>query len=144
VSRLAESVTLVKRLLAGETVTMAGAHYTVTQLTTFPRPVQHPYPPLFIAGGSQRVLSLAAREANIVGLLTRSHGGKLDLTDCSAAATLRRIEWIRTAAGARFDALELNTLVLNVTITDHGRRAADDLARRLGVPAEHILDSITF
>ena len=44
----------------------------------------------------------------------------------------------------RFDALELNTLVLNVTITDHRQRAADDLARRLGVPAEHILDSIHF
>ena len=144
VSRLAEAVTLLKRLLAGETVTLAGTYYSVTKLTNFPTPVQHPYPPLFIAGGSQRVLSLAAREADIVGLLTRSHGGTLDLTDCSAAATLRRIEWIRTAAGARFDALELNTLVLHVTITDHRQEAAENLARRLGLPAEHILDSIHF
>jgi probable F420-dependent oxidoreductase len=144
VNRLTESVVLLKRLLAGETVSMTGAYYTVTDLTNFPPSVQQPHPPLFIAGGSKRVLSLAAREANIVGLLTRSQGGNLDLTDCSSTATLRRIEWIREAAGERFASLELNTLVLNVTITDHRQQAADDLAQAFGLPAEHILDSIHF
>jgi len=39
VDRLAESVTLIKRLLEGETVTFAGQHYRVTGHTIHPRPV---------------------------------------------------------------------------------------------------------
>jgi probable F420-dependent oxidoreductase len=144
VSRLAESVSLVKRLLAGETVTMTGDYYSVRELSNFPPPVQRPHPPIFIAGGSRRVLSLAAREADSVGLIARSHGGALDMTDCSSAATLQRIEWLRAAAGERFADLELNTLVLHVAITDHRQQAADELSRTLGIPAEQLLDSIHF
>jgi probable F420-dependent oxidoreductase len=144
VSRLIESVSLLKRLLAGETVTMTGKYYTVTELTNFPPVVQQPHPPLFIAGGSKRVLSLAGREADIVGLIMPSRGGSLDFADCSAVATLQRIDWVRDAAGERFANLELNTLIFNVTITDHRQQVADALSRDLGFPAEHILDSVHF
>ena len=101
-------------------------------------------PPLAIAGGGKRVLSLAGREADIVGLLMRSRSGSLDFADCSSAATMQRIEWVREAAGERFANLELNTLVFNVTITDHRQQVADALSRDFGFPAEHILDSVHF
>ena len=144
VSKLTESVHIIKRLLAGEKVTFDGIYYTLADLENFPLPVQTPHPPLLIGGGGKRVLSLAAREANIVGLLVRSSGGKLDITDCSTAATNQRIQWIREAAGERFDSLELNTLVFNVIVTDHRQQAADQLGRERGLAAEHVLDSTHF
>jgi probable F420-dependent oxidoreductase len=54
VARLEESVRIVKGLLAGETVTFAGEHYTVTDLPGLPRPVQQPRPPLLVGGGGRR------------------------------------------------------------------------------------------
>ena len=33
-----------------------------------PKPVQQPHPPILIGGGGKRVLRIAAREADIVGV----------------------------------------------------------------------------
>jgi probable F420-dependent oxidoreductase len=144
VSRLAESVHLIKRLLAGEKVTFAGTYYALTEYANYPMPVQTPHPPLYLAGGSQRVLSLAGREADIVGVMVSSRDGKLDFTTDSPVATAQRIQWVREAAGERFDRLELNTIVFNVTITDDRQQAAEAVARQWGVTPEHILNSIHF
>jgi probable F420-dependent oxidoreductase len=68
VERLAEAVTIIKGLLKGEEVTFAGRHYRVTGHTIGPLPVQRPHPPILIGGNGPKLLALAAREADIVGL----------------------------------------------------------------------------
>src|SRR5438034_8403768 len=68
VERLGEAVVIAKRLLEGESVTFAGRHYRVTNHTIHPLPVQRPRPPIFIGGSAPRLLDLAAKEADIVGL----------------------------------------------------------------------------
>lgn len=143
-SKLIESVEIVKRLLSGEKVTFAGSFYNLTEMEPFPPPLQTPHPPILIGGAGKRVLSLAAREANIVSLVPRSKDGAIDLSDSSLAATARRIQWIRESAGERFDALELNTLVFRVIVTDHRQQAVDQLAREWSVPIEYIQDTIHF
>ncbi len=88
-----------------------------------PKPVQRPQPPLMIGGGGRRVLQLAAREANIVSLAARHvPGAGTDVASLLAPATAEKIGWVREAAGARFEELELNvypsfgaTLVTNDT-----------------------------
>ena len=50
----------------------AATHYTITELDGQPKPVQRPHPPFMVGGGGTRVLSLAAREAQIVGLAPRA------------------------------------------------------------------------
>ena len=50
----------------------AGEHYTITNHDGLPKPVQRPRPPLFIGGGGRRLLTLAGREADIVGLAPRT------------------------------------------------------------------------
>jgi alkanesulfonate monooxygenase SsuD/methylene tetrahydromethanopterin reductase-like flavin-dependent oxidoreductase (luciferase family) len=71
VERLAEAVTLIKGLLKGEQVTLAGRHYRVTGHTIYPLPVQQPHPPILIGGNGRNLLTLAAREADIVGFSGR-------------------------------------------------------------------------
>ena len=51
---------------------------------------------------------------------------------------------MRQAAGDRFDTLEINTLLFGVVVTDHRQRAAEDLARAVGLTSEQVLDSIHF
>jgi probable F420-dependent oxidoreductase len=84
VERLAEAVTIIKALMKGEEVTFSGRHYRLTGHTMAPLPVQKPHPPILIGGNGPRLLSLAAREADVVGLsgLNFRQGGAVppDLT----------------------------------------------------------------
>src|SRR5437867_2123293 len=73
VERLAESVRIVKALLDGKPTTLEGDHYRVSAHRVFPRPVQRPRPPILIGGHGRRLLSLAAREAEIVGFVGFRH-----------------------------------------------------------------------
>lgn len=144
VSRLAESVQIVRRLLTGETVTFTGDYYMIHELTSRPQPLQQPHPPLLIGGGGKRLLSLAAREADIVSLVPKAKPGALDFNDGSHAATEQKIAWIRKAAGERLAALELNTLVFECVVTDQRRRVAEELAQKWEIPVEHVLNSVHF
>lgn len=141
VERLAEAVTIVKGLLGGETVTFTGRHYRVTGHTVHPRPVQRPRPPILIGGNGRRLLALAAKEADIVGLsgiTFRSGGTERDMSGWRAAGVEERLRLIREAAGERFAQLEINALVQRVVVTDDRRGAAEELARRWSplTPAE--------
>ncbi|OLB95211.1 MAG: hypothetical protein AUH30_15705 [Candidatus Rokubacteria bacterium 13_1_40CM_68_15] len=133
VERLGEAVVIVKRLLEGESVTFAGRHYRVTDHTIHPLPVQRPRPPIFIGGSAPRLLALAAKEADIVGLTGiafRRGGAVRDVSDWKAAVVDERVQLVREAAGDRYDCLELNALVQRVVVTDDRRTAAEELARR--------------
>jgi probable F420-dependent oxidoreductase len=143
IARLTEAIHLLKLIFTQEhPVSFAGEHYTVTDLVCPPHPVQRPHPPLIIGGGSERILSLAAREADIVGITTRARpDGAKDNADLTAEATARKIGWIREAAGDRFPDLELNAVVGDVLPTADGRGAAERLASEYGVTPEAILAS---
>ena len=142
VGRLGEAVKIIKQFFAGDEVTFQGAHYTISGLVPTPQPVQRPRPPIMIAGAGQRMLTLAAQEADIIGLLFRTADSRMDIADGSTAATERRIRWIRAAAGDRFDTLELNTLVFHVVVTDNRQRVAEELAQAWGCSPEQLLDTI--
>jgi len=145
VERLGEAVVIVKRLLEGESVSFAGRHYRVTDHTIHPLPVQRPRPPIFIGGSAPRLLALAAKEADIVGLTGiafRRGGAVRDVSDWKAAVVDERVRLVREVAGDRFDRIELNALVQRVVVTDDRRKAAEELARRWEqLNPEEILES---
>ena len=68
VRRLEEAVSVMKRLFGDGPVTFEGAYYSVHDMNLTTKPQQRPHPPLYIGGGGKQVLSIAAREANIVGV----------------------------------------------------------------------------
>ena len=144
VERLAEAVTVIKRLLSGEQVTFGGGHYRVSGHKIAPLPVQKPHPPILIGGNGRRLLALAAREADIVGLsgLTLRQGGAAppDLSAWRVSAVDERIQLVREAAGDRRP--ELNALVQRVVVTEDRHGAAEELTRRWSqLSADEILQS---
>ncbi len=134
VARLSEAVTIIKGLLSGEEVTFAGRHYRVTGHTIAPLPVQKPHPPILIGGNGRNLLTLAARQADIVGLsgVTFRQGGAAppDLSGWRVAAIDERLRLVRETAGDRFPRLELNALVQRVVVTEGRHGAAEELTRR--------------
>lgn len=143
IDRMVEAVHLIKKIFGEEPpVSFAGEHYTVTDLVCPPRPVQQPHPPIMIGGGGKRLLTVAAREADIVGITTRARpDGSKDTTDLTAAATDRKIAWVKEAAGARFPDIELNAVIGDVVPTDDGAGEAARLADRYGVSSDEARDS---
>ena len=136
VGRLEELIKVIKALFGEEPVTFAGKYYNVNGLVGSPSPVQRPHPPIFMAGGAKRVLSIAGREADIVGLHFRTYadGSGGDVTSAAADATAEKVEWVRQAAGERFDSLELNVMIRWLSTNDNPEQAAEELATRDGRP----------
>jgi len=133
VERLAEAVTIVKGLLRGEQVNYAGRHYRVTNHKIHPLPIQRPHPPILIGGNGPQLLTLAAKEADIVGFsgITFRRGGvEPDLSGWKVAGVEARMQLVREAAGDRYAQLQLNALVQRVVVTDDRRQAAEELANR--------------
>lgn len=130
VSRMEEALHIIKGLFADGPFTFSGKYYTVTAFEGYPKPVQQPHPPILIGGGGKRLLSIAAREATIVGFtpIFRGAGGGTDYTDADPAALMQKVEWVRQAAGDRFDELELNILVGEVFTTEEREQAAQFIA----------------
>ncbi len=147
IGKLGESLAILAGVLrAGEALTVTGARYAVTGLRGIPAPVQRPGPPILVGGGRERVLRLAAREADIVSVnLDVSEGrvGPRAARSAFAAATDTKLGWVRAAAADRVDLPELHLVAYWVEVTDRPEDAAAERIRRLGLdlsPPE-LLDS---
>jgi probable F420-dependent oxidoreductase len=154
IAKLAEALTVLRGCFGDEKFSFAGEHYTITDYDAPPKPVQRPHPPIFVGGGGRRLLTLAGREAQIVGLaprLTMDAQGKpgLDTQSITLAATEEKIGWVRAAAGERFGEIELNTyptggpMVLTGNAKAEAARRADKIRELTGVEltVEDILES---
>lgn len=143
ISRLEEALAVVKGALGSEPFDFAGTHYRITGYDGLPKPVQSP-PPLLLGGGAKRMLSLAARQADIVGINGSLHEGVVGMgaiETMTAESVDEKLGWIRDAAGDRFDALELNVRAFMVNVTDDRDGAFDALASTLGVEQSFVRES---
>lgn len=142
IARLEETLQLLTQLFTGKPVTFQGEFYQVEDLTLPPVPVQQPHPPFVIGGGSRKILTLAGKYANIVGITNRAlPDGAKDLEDLTAEAMERKVGWIREGAGARFPEIELNMICGRVVITDHRDAAAAHMAEQLPLSVAQILEA---
>lgn len=143
VDRLEEAIEVVKGVLGNESFDFDGIHYDITGLRSGPPPVQRPHPPLLIGGGGRRVLSLAGREADIVGINPNLRAGQVGPEVADEVRPDRideKVGWVRDAAGDRYRDLELNLLVFSATVTDDRRGTAEGFAAMFGASTEELLE----
>ena len=142
VDRLGESLAIVKGLLAGDQVNYEGSHYQVRGHTIWPRPARRP--PIIVGGNGDRLLALAAREADIVGLVgfsARRGGTEHDLSAFTAGGIEAKLAVVRESADDRLPEIELNALVQRVVVTDDRQATAEELPMRRVLTTDEILDS---
>ncbi len=126
IDRLEEALAVVKACWRGEAFDFAGEHYEIRGYAARPQPVQHPRPPILVGGGSPRVLRLAGREADIVGI--HPSAANTDFPPDSDDDLRRKIEWVREGAGARFEEIEL--MIDGGTLTGTVGEIGETLERR--------------
>jgi probable F420-dependent oxidoreductase len=143
IARLAESITILKGLLGDGPFSFTGKYYTVTELDGQPKPVQRPCPPFLIGGGAPKILALAAREAQVVGINANLRSGDGHSKDAAhsliPAVTDQKLTWLRDAAGDHFDDLEIQCLVGFVHVTDDATSIAEAVAKGFGVSTDEAL-----
>ncbi len=146
VSRLEEAVLIIKQFFTGEEVNFAGKYYTITAMKALPRAARQPHPPIIIGSGGKRMLTIAAREADIIAPALKLGPKGVDPTD---ATMEEKIGWIRDAAGERFSELELAQVAYGIAITDSGTEAIAPAGGPMPIPmrgmsteqaVEHLLE----
>lgn len=144
ISRFEEGLAIIKGLFAEEPFSFSGQYYTITNNEGLPKPVQKPHPPILIGGGGRRVLSIAAREADIVGVNFSLAEGEVNPTVAatgSAEATREKVAIIREAAGTRLNEIEMNVMVFMTQVTDDAPGMAERISGGFGMPAGEVLRS---
>lgn len=142
VDRFVEAIAVLKGLFSDGAFSIDGTYYDITSLDGRPKPVQRPWPPLLIGGGGKRVLGIAAREADIVGINGTLRSGAVDaeaLATMSAAAVDEKVGWVREAAGERFDEIELSVRSFFVSITNERNSTVAGVAAMVGFTDDDVL-----
>jgi probable F420-dependent oxidoreductase len=135
ISRLEEALSVMKGLWSAPLADFNGEHYVITSAHGKPEPHNRPHPPILIGGGSPKVLRLAGREADIVGINPNLAAGRIDgsmTTQLSQAHYRERVEWVREGAGERFADIELQCLTFVVAIGEPAAEALPRLAMLFG------------
>jgi len=144
IDRMIESLSICRSLLAGDQVTHDGVHYSINRHTAEPVATQQPMPPLLIGGGGKRVLSIAGREADIVGINVNLASGTIG-PEAGANATLEhtdeKLQWVRAAAGDRYDDVEVQVRVHVASVTTNRNDFTDAIAGGLGLSRDQALAS---
>jgi probable F420-dependent oxidoreductase len=144
IARLAEAITVIKGLFAEGPFSFRGDHYCIAELDGQPKPVQQPLP-IVIGGGGKKVLTLAAQQADIIGINGNLHSGKQNdpgqAPTMNPASTDDKLRWVREAAGARFDDIEIQAFAGFVLFTDDAEGVATAMAPAFETTPDEVLDS---
>ncbi len=143
IERMMESVEILRGLFGEGAFSYSGDHYTITDLDLKPKPVQEPVP-ILIGGGGPRMLRLAGKHADIVGINPNLQSGVIDestAADATAERYAEKVSWVKEGARDRFENLELQIRIFLAMITDDRDGTAEALGPGLGMEKEAALAS---
>jgi probable F420-dependent oxidoreductase len=149
IERLEEAIQVIRGTWSQDKTSFAGRHYTIqdAQAAVLPRPVP---PRILIGGGGPKVLAVAGRHADIVGVNPKVAEGRVTaaaMQNATAERTLEKVRWVREAAAAAGrdpDALEWNALVFVAAVTDDPKPLREMLAKNGGMTVEEVTGSLLY
>jgi probable F420-dependent oxidoreductase len=150
IERLGEALRIIRGMWEADDFSFEGRHYRVERI---PRAAELPKgerPRILVGGGGRRLLGLAGRHADIVGINPTMHEGRVTSetpADLAPERVREKVEWVRAAAraaGRDPDAIELQSLVFVVAITDQPRGIREALARNSAMTVEQVADCPLF
>ncbi len=151
IERLDEALQILRSLWTQEKTSFEGRHYTVRDAERAVAELDPSEPPrVLVGGGGPRLLALAGRHADIVGINPKVAEGRITRTtthDGVAERAREKVRWVREAAeqaGRDPDLIELNVLVYVVAIADDPAPIRAAIGQQTGLPPEEIASSPMF
>jgi probable F420-dependent oxidoreductase len=149
IERLEEAIQIIRGTWSQDQTSFSGRHYTVqdAQAAVLPRPAP---PRILIGGGGPKVLAVAGRHADIVGVNPKVAEGRVTaaaMQNATAERTLEKVRWVREAAAAAGrdpDALEWNALVFVAAVTEDPKPLREMLAKNGGMTVEQVTGSLLY
>ncbi|HET8931771.1 MAG TPA: TIGR03621 family F420-dependent LLM class oxidoreductase, partial [Acidimicrobiales bacterium] len=144
IDRLTEALDVFDAWFSGEPVDHDGTHYQVHGIVGAPEPVQRPRPTLLLGGGGKRMLSLAAKRADIVAVNVNLAGGHVDASvgpDATAERADEKMAWIRAAAEGRETPPVLQVRQHLAMVTDDVQPVAELFGEAFGITPEQAKQS---
>jgi probable F420-dependent oxidoreductase len=141
IARLEEAIAIYRGLWTPGELSFTGKHYQISGLDGLPKPAQQPHPPILIGGGGPKMLNLAGREANIVGVNPSIPKGYVDAsasTEVVPSMLDKKVDVVRRAAGSRFEELELNILVFATMVGKPAAARRDEVAALFSVAPKEL------
>jgi probable F420-dependent oxidoreductase len=140
IDRFIEGVAVIRGAMAEGSFSFSGDHYTITNYNGQPKPIQA-RPPLLIGGGGKRVLSYAAREADIIGIngtMTAGVVGPEALSTMTAESVDEKVAIVAAAGAHRINDIEMNIRTFFVKVTNDRAATVDGISSMFGVSKDMI------
>jgi probable F420-dependent oxidoreductase len=146
---LDEAIRAIKALWTTPRATFDGEFYHLRDAISVPKPVQRPHPPVLLGGSGKGLLRIAAREADMVNVISDSgRAGTIDrrevakVTDAVFRDKLAFVRAEARAAGRDPAALALSSTIFIPVLADSsaaGRTFAGNVGQLFGLPADEVL-----
>jgi alkanesulfonate monooxygenase SsuD/methylene tetrahydromethanopterin reductase-like flavin-dependent oxidoreductase (luciferase family) len=136
IERLDEALQIIRAMWTRERTRFEGRHYTIRDVARAADLPDGSRPRILVGGGGPKLLALAGRHADIVGINPRMDRGRVTrktARDCAPERIRQKVAWVREAAsgaGRDPDALELSSLTFVVALTDQPSGVREELARQ--------------
>jgi len=150
IQRLGEALEIIRSMWTQERTSFSGKHYQITNIAQAALLPAGERPRILIGGGGPRLLALAGRYADIVGINPTLVEGRVTPqtpADLAPERVREKTNWVREAAaraGRDPDALEFNSLSFVLAVSDDPKPLREVLARNTGMSIEQIADCPLF
>lgn len=144
IDRLEEALRIIRSMWDNERTSFEGEHYRIREIARAAQLGDAGRPPILIGGGGRRLLSLAGRHADIVGINPRMDEGRITGTtaaDSTPSRVREKVGWVRAAAeaaGRDPEQIELNALTFVTAITDDPKPLRARLAGGSGMSEDEV------
>jgi probable F420-dependent oxidoreductase len=150
IARLEEALQIAYGMWERDGFSFSGKHYTIRAIPKAAKLAPGERPVVMIGGGGKRVLSLAGRYADIVGINPSLPEGKITPTtpaDLAPDRVREKVGWARAAAekaGRDPNGIELQSLTFVLAITDDPKGLRNALAGNTGMSVDEVADCPLF